>query len=134
MNSGILQMMISLKEELYPDGKPNFEIFKISEHQFNIDFLVPLHLTYFRGHFPDFPVLPAVALMDITLFFTELAFELPQPYLEKIKQLKIFSRVSPGHRIKLQLSEDPSAAFFKAHWITDDEKNKIADITFSCSH
>lgn len=125
--------MIFLKNELLPDGIPSYKILQISEHQIDINFLVPSKLTYFHGHFPDFPVLPAVALMDITSFLTQMAFALPFRHLEKINQLKIFSRVAPLQQVKIQLTVDPSVLIFKARWLSDDEKTKIADITFSYS-
>ena len=65
-----------------------------------VQFKVPSTLSYYVGHFPSQPILPAVAFIDIsTIFISQAAkalnLNLPENYLE-IPLLKIEKIVSPS--------------------------------------
>ena len=38
------------------------------------ELILPRCLTYFNGHFPGYPVLPAVGFVDISIFLAQIAF------------------------------------------------------------
>ncbi|MBC7741752.1 MAG: hypothetical protein H7061_06130 [Bdellovibrionaceae bacterium] len=90
---------------------------------------LPKSLSYFAGHFPQFPVLPAVGLIDISLFFTKKSFpQFNQSYLKKIKYLKIKAPLGPDQKINIQISQENESAF-SAIWSTDQAP--IAELNFA---
>jgi len=63
---------------------------------------VPQDLSCFSGHFPDFPVVPAVLQLDWAM---QLAAELLEasPEIEEIELLKILAPLKPGARIRIHV-------------------------------
>ncbi len=117
--------MIDLHSEL----KSTFKISKISDSQHDISITLPKNLSYFVGHFPQFPVLPSVALIDITIYLTRLLDpSLAETYLKKIKYLKIKSPLGPDQKIKIQINQE-SASLFNAIW-QHEGAAPIAEINF----
>lgn len=92
---------------------------------------VPENFSYFAGHFPDFPVLPAVALIDISSYFVKtliLKKELP---LKKVSLLKIKAAVKPKDQIIIEILQNADLTF-NARWaFPGSQPIEIADLTFA---
>ncbi len=66
---------------------------------FKVSWFISKELPYFKGHFPNNPILPAIALLDfIKAFF---AFNNPahQPELKHIKSAKFCEAIKPNDEI-----------------------------------
>ena len=86
------------------DLKDSFKInrSKISrqEKEFNLCWEVPERLSYFDGHFPDNPILPAVAVIDLlNIFFCEVLDR--EVRIVKIASAKFSDLISPGDVLKV---------------------------------
>ncbi len=80
---------------------------EIQENSATIIFCVPATSPYFDGHFPNFPVLPAVAQINIGMELAKQCFGIPStPY--QIKKCKFLNILAPETEVKasLKLSQD----------------------------
>ncbi len=98
---------------------------------------VPKALSYYVGHFPNQPILPAVAFIDISLYFVSKASPIfnvvtPKNYSE-IPLLKIEKIVAPGDLCYIYLQKISDLQFgitwslFSKYPETQTQKN-IADL------
>lgn len=99
--------MIQLDKELQNHYK------LVSQHpqETVFDLKVPAHLTYFKGHFPGLPVLPAVGYLDLSLFVIEQAQKLSPESIKKVRSFKIKKPLTPETTVSVK--------------ITSTEKNQI---------
>lgn len=123
--------MIQLKTELHIPHSVYFKHQHPMPHQHLFQLQIPASLTYFRGHFPGMPVLPAVAMIDIThLLVTEFILAQPQTFLEKLDSLKIKEAVLPDQVLQVLITADLLSYNFEAQWL-DLSQKKIAELFFS---
>jgi len=123
--------MIQLKAELQVPHSIYFKHQHPMPHQHLFQLQIPASLTYFRGHFPTMPVLPAVAMIDITqLLVTEFILHQTQTFLEKLNSLKIKEAVLPDQVLQILITTDPSSYTFEAQWL-DLAQKKVAELLFS---
>lgn len=117
--------MIPLNKEILN----SFECLKSDQKDFaQFRFEVPQNLSYFIGHFPDNPVLPAVAIMDISHFFINQAFHEQNPLnsYKEVPQLKIKTSVLPNQICIIEvLKKDESR--YEVFWKSSDQP--VAEIT-----
>ena len=73
-----------------------------SEDQVELQLLIPGALLYFRGHFPDFPILPGVVQLDWAIQYGRQHFALGTAAPTTIK-IKFRKPIRPNHRIVLSL-------------------------------
>lgn len=100
-------------------------------------FTVPTTLSYYVGHFPNQPVLPAVAFIDISLYFISEANKIFKGTLQKnyseIPLLKIEKIVAPGDLCFIYIQKNTDLQFgitwslFSNYAETQTQKN-IADL------
>jgi 3-hydroxymyristoyl/3-hydroxydecanoyl-(acyl carrier protein) dehydratase len=82
-----------------------FEGFEKSEGVASAHWLMPEACPYIDGHFPNQPVLPAVALLDGTLeLIRRYGFALP-PGQFTLKKAKFTGMVTPGMKVHLRLQK-----------------------------
>lgn len=104
--------MINLDNEL----KNSFKSLVHEIDHISIEIKIPF-LSYFIGHFPNNPILPAVGLLDISIYLINCSFfknSARQPI--EIKQLKIIEKVTP-HQI-LTVDIERQNEHFKLIWKT----------------
>jgi 3-hydroxymyristoyl/3-hydroxydecanoyl-(acyl carrier protein) dehydratase len=117
--------VIDLETEL----KNTFSVSQTAENNFDIQLSLPKSLSYFVGHFPQLPILPAVGMIDLSVFLTRsIKPDLNQKHLQKIKYLKIKSPLGPDQKINIQIST-PNNSEFTALWNTESGQ-AIAEINF----
>ncbi len=68
----------------------------------------PANYIHFAGHFPDLPILPAVAQVDWAMRFARRAFGLPFT-MKEIPRFKCARAIFPDVRVRLELSWDEEA-------------------------
>lgn len=123
--------MIQLKAELQIPHSVYFKHQHSMPHQHLFQLQIPASLTYFRGHFPGMPVLPAVAMIDITqLLVSEFILSQTQTFLEKLDSLKIKEAVLPDQVLQVLITTDPLLQSFEAQWL-DLSQKKLAELFFS---
>lgn len=86
--------------------------------------LISENLPYFLGHFPNNPVLPAVAIIDISHYFIAQYF-CNNPYTE-ISHLKVKSKISPQTRILIQIDQKIRNSFEVVWKIEDLQTESVA--------
>ena len=83
-----------------------------------ITLIFPKNSNFFKGHFPDFPILPGV----VQLFFAkEFARDIFNLYFvpQKVKKVKFSSIIKPEMKVKLILTKNENSIDYK---YIDDEK------------
>jgi 3-hydroxymyristoyl/3-hydroxydecanoyl-(acyl carrier protein) dehydratase len=74
------------------------------------------NIPYLIGHFPNNPVLPAVAIIDISHYFINLFFSNHQ--YKEISYLKVKSKISPGSSVLIQIFQK-AETIFEVLWLFD---------------
>lgn len=64
---------------------------------------LPGQLTYFQGHFPGFPVLPAVAFIDISAFLIQKITDRTPESFKKITHIKLKKPLAPSTKVQVQI-------------------------------
>lgn len=125
--------MINLEQELVSH-------FEINENpsalQATVHLNIPKDLSYFRGHFPGFQVLPAVAQIDISDFFIKKTYlkQIETARMQKIELVKIRAPVHPEQFIFMQINSIGSGNF-QVNWFGENEaKKEIVEIIIQYSH
>jgi len=85
---------------------------KKTETQVILEFSVPKTSDYFDGHFPGFPILPAVAQVDIIMRYVSDFFKIGIG-LSEIKRIKFTSLVRPDTPLVLNLEKKENTISFK---------------------
>ena len=77
-----------------------------------VEFSVPNDSNYFDGHFPGFPILPAVAQLDIIMRFVSNYFNV-NAVLSEIKRIKFTSLIRPDAPLVLNIAKNGNTISFK---------------------
>src|ERR1700682_6119331 len=81
----------------------------IGERTITVEAQVPQQNTIFEGHFPGFPLMPGVLLIEAMaqtsgwLLVARMKFE-RMPFLAVVKEAKMRSFVTPGESLKIDAS------------------------------
>ena len=100
-----------------------------TETQVILEFSVPKSSDYFDGHFPGFPILPAVAQVDIIMRNISEFFKIG-PELSKIKRIKFTSLVRPDTPLVLKLEKKENTVFFKLNSPDGNTVYSIGNLIF----
>jgi 3-hydroxyacyl-[acyl-carrier-protein] dehydratase len=111
----------------------------VGEGTIAVEAQVPQHNTIFEGHFPGYPIMPGVLLIEAMaqasgwLLIALMKFE-RMPFLAAVKEAKMRSFVSPGQILKIDASivhEGSGFAITAAKVHVGGELRCNATLTFS---
>jgi len=83
-----------------------------NENSVTLEFSIPGTSPYFDGHFPGFPVLPAVAQVDLVVRFASEHFGIGIG-ISKIKRIKFLNIIRPENPLILFIETDKTNIAFK---------------------
>src|SRR5882724_6540348 len=111
----------------------------VGERTITVEAQVPQHNTIFEGHFPGYPIMPGVLLIEAMaqtsgwLLIALMKFE-RMPFLAAVKEAKMRSFVSPGDVLKIEagiVHEGSGFAITSAKVSVGGELRCNATMTFS---
>ena len=88
------------------------KVIEKTENSVTLEFLVPAASPYYNGHFPEAPILPAVAQIELALRFAAEHLETGIDVVE-IKRIKFSNRVLPNKTHLLRLEKNKGNLSFK---------------------
>ncbi|HRO67090.1 MAG TPA: hypothetical protein PL182_05965 [Pseudobdellovibrionaceae bacterium] len=84
---------------------------------------LPETLSYFEGHFPETPILPAVGLIDLTQFFISLILNEPDLILASVQSFRVRQPAFAGERFRVTLDIPESSESASVLWTKADGQN-----------
>lgn len=105
-----------------------FENFKAEPNRVNADWKVNKDIPFFEGHFPGNPILPAVCIIDISLYL--LSLQNPEVSLQKIeiKRSKFMAMVRPEQDVEI-VAESDDEKTWKVLWQAKKDQQKLVQIS-----
>src|ERR1700738_5058533 len=109
----------------------------VGERTITVEAQVPKHNTIFEGHFPGYPIMPGVLLIEAMaqtsgwLLLALMKFE-RMPFLAAVKEAKMRSFVTPGELLKIDagvVHEGSGYSITKAKISVDGKSKCDATIT-----
>lgn len=85
-----------------------------TENSVTLEFSVPANSPYYEGHFPDFPILPAVAQLEISVRFAAEHLGVGIDVAE-IKRIKFSNLVKPDKAHLIRLEKNGKILTFKIY-------------------
>jgi 3-hydroxymyristoyl/3-hydroxydecanoyl-(acyl carrier protein) dehydratase len=90
---------------------------------------IPKDLSFFQGHFPGFPVLPGVIIIELSLFFANKLNAIGGTLLKSVSKTKFIHPVFPEEEVTIKL-EHKAEGHYKASW-EKPSGQALATIEFS---
>jgi len=101
---------------------------EIEKGSFCLNWEIPHNLPYFIGHFPNNPVLPAVAVLDISIEIVKRISKNPAMEIKNIKTGKFYEIIAPNRKIQIRV-ENKSPGEWILTWLDRAQlKKKLAKI------
>lgn len=98
----------------------DLHIIDLDSHTATISLFVSDKCDYFCGHFPDFKLLPAVAQLDIVLYYANKIFSCGK-CVKSIKRIKFSRAILPNTTIMIKYNYNERALTFRI----EDEAQKL---------
>ena len=95
------------------------KIIEKTENSIHLEFSVPDSSPYFDGHFPGFPILPAVAQMDMVLSYASKYLGTGSS-LSEIQRIKFSNLVRPSVPLLLKLEKSGKSISFSLSSVSSD--------------
>lgn len=114
--------------EVNPEKDFQFQNTKTESAQnFSASWIVPQHLAYFHGHFPQNPVLPAVAIMDVSIHLIRQTLNNHQLELSHLKNSKFTMPILPKMHIQI-LCQKIQNDIWSIEWKSEDFTQSYAKL------
>lgn len=131
-------------EELIPHRNPFLwidEVLSIDDATIVATKKIPADLDVFRGHYPDFPILPGVLQLEAAFQAGAILIAKTQdmnsgqvPVVTRVNNTKFRNAVRPGETLQIEvtLTETLSNAFFLTGKVSVDGKTTVR-LDFACA-
>ena len=93
-------------------GKLGEKVIEKNDNSVTIEFSVPDTIPYFDGHFPEFPILPAIAQIELVIRFASHFFGIGID-ISEIQRIKFSNLIRPFTPLALKLEKDEETISFK---------------------
>lgn len=107
-----------------------FENLEKREKSLEADLKVGEEFVLFEGHFPGNPVLPAVAILDISAFFLKNEVDAITPEKMVTSKSKFMEMIRPNQPIHL-VAEESRPGTWGVRWYRADDKTLMAQVNLS---
>ncbi len=117
-----------------PSSTPiRFELLSVQTptSTFKMSWRIPADLFYFEGHFPGNPVLPAVAIIDVSLEMLSQCLRQNNVQLAEIKSTKFMSPLSPGQQVEILAQKLADGLSWQIDWTLVNTPQTVAKIHLS---
>ncbi len=105
----------------------NFKIKEQSDCSLKASFDIEASLPSFEGHFPGNPILPAVSIIDISLYLLEnIKPEVSYNNIE-VKRSKFMSMVQPNQTVEV-LATTENGTDWRLLWVQEGSQEKLAQV------
>lgn len=105
----------------------NFDILKNSEGEVRAQFTVDEGLPSFEGHFPGNPILPAVSIIDISLYLLSHQVEGVSHSHIEVKRSKFMGMVRPKQQVEI-VAETSDSHNWKIIWQATEDQARLAHL------
>ena len=102
------------------------------KHTWTMDWVVPRGLSFFKGHFPEGPILPSFISLEASLELIGLFLKKEEIPLKEVKTAKFFAPITPDSKMVIRGLMRSSENHWSVDWFEKDyngEEKKVA--TFS---
>ena len=97
------------------------------DNNISANFMVESLLPSFEGHFPDEPILPAVSIIDISLFLlSQFDHEVSHADIE-VRRSKFMAKVRPEQHVAIE-AESTDGRLWKVLWKSKTDQSKLAQL------
>ena len=100
------------------------------ENELHLNFLIAENLPYFEGHFPGNPVLPAVALLDLSLVVVNRVDSKLKGMFLTIKSAKFSEVIRPLDTLKIRVKRDPGNQSWSLNY-TNQNDVSVSKLSFT---
>lgn len=121
-------MVIELSKEL----KNTYQVIHQDPKLLEVQLVPSENWSYFAGHFPSFPVLPAVAIIDISSFFAKILSSKPDEKhstaLAQVKNFRIRNPIAPAEKLQVTVTHETvtcEASTFHVIWKSSEQLEKV---------
>ncbi len=112
--------MINLSQEL----KDTYFECARTQDRIEVNIIISAQWTYFLGHFPSSPVLPAVAILDISQYFVEKLLRSSAGHtLSEVVSFRIKNPVTPLEKINIKVERESDN--FHILWKSSETADKL---------
>ena len=105
----------------------NFNITEKAEGRLCAQLTVDSNLPSFKGHFPGHPILPAVSIIDISLFLLENVKDSVSYNTIEVKRSKFMAMVEPNQEIDIEAESDDGTNW-RILWRARSNQAKVAQV------
>ena len=103
----------------------NTNSLRTTQAPYGLSFILSGSLPYFDGHFPAQPILPAVAVLDLSLEFLKIILSKSDLEFTKISSAKFYNIIQPNDKIDVQMVCSERSKW-EIRWLVEDKK--VADL------
>lgn len=109
----------------------NNQFATIKQGEYKLSFRVPHDLPYFEGHFPEYPILPAIAVIDLSTEFIRTVIGRQKIEVAQITSGKFMDIITPEMQIRIELIQQAEKKW-SATWFCEQnagaEEKKMAEL------
>lgn len=104
-----------------------FEMGETSEASVKASFVVSPNLPSFEGHFPGDPILPAVSIIDISLYLLAQVYKNVSHSKIQVKRSKFMAKVRPNQEVEIDANSSDGRSW-ELLWKLKEDQSKLAQV------